>query len=413
VREFLRNKILVVSGLALSLVLGMSAPLTAQWSVRVSSLTSYDQNAFRNYLGLEDWVEQVLLNVGRQFTSEHADVALSYNGGFVFFREYSDRRFMVHGAALDATLYLAGGNFPLDVGVSFSQRFDKEAYQIFDNHQFSVYVSKRFPGVTGLPEIGVSYTNRIYPNLSDYSHSEWSVYAVARKFFPTKTTLIVRSNLGYRAFAKRVFAVTEPVDDWTEGTGWGWMRGGHGRDHWNNFPWWPGPGSTVRFLVDAPRILLLNGGVRLAQSLGETAGLSLDARGWYSPSGGGRALDRSIYGYDPSDLIFDDPFNYDGSRFTLQLTKVLWPGSQLAVGATAEKRWYRDRPALALDGQTTLDPERRDERGEFWATFQSPLRVFKLNLGTMVDVRWIDNRSNDPYYQWSGLSATVGLRMAF
>ncbi len=410
-RGFARTKILALLGLVVALIFVAAMPLAAQWSVRISSLTAYDENAFRNYLGLDDWVEQVLVNVGRQFAGEHADIALSYNGGFVFFREFSDRRFMVHGAALDATLYLAGGKFPLDAGFSFSQRFDKAAYQIFDSHQFSVYLSKRFPGVTGLPEIGVTYANRVYPNLPDYSHSEWSAYAVARKFFPTRTTLIVRSTIGYRAFAKRVVTVTEPADEWTEGSEWGWVRGGRGHGHWNNFPWWLMEGSNARFLVESPSILLLNGGVRVAQSLGGTAGLSFDARGWYSPSGGSRALDRSVYGYDPSDLIFDDPYNYDGSRFTLQLTKVLWPGSQLAVGATGEKRWYRDRPALALDGQTTLDPERRDERTEFWATFQSPLRVFKLNFGAMVDIRWIDNRSNDPYYQWSGLSATAGLRV--
>ena len=392
----------------------VARPAAAQLRVTVSSLTSYDQNAFRNYLGLEDWVQQVLLNVGKQFTGRYADVALSYNGGFIFFREYTERRFMVHGAALDATLYLAGGNFPIDAGVSYSQRFDTQTYDIFDNRQLVVYVSKRFAGVAGLPEVGFSYTNREYPNLPDYTHGEWSFYAVARKFLPTKTTLIVRSNVGYRAFAKRVYTVTEPAsEDWREGTAWGWMRGGHGRGHWQNFPWWPGPASTVRFLVDAPRILLLNGGLRLAQSLGQTLGLSLDVRGWYSPSGGGRALDRSIYGYDSSDLIFDDPYNYDGSRVTVQLTKVLWTGSQVALGATGERRWYRDRPALALDGLTTVDPQRRDRRSELWATLQSPLPVFKTSLSMMLDVRWIDNRSNDPYYQWAGLSATLGLRLGF
>ena len=210
-----------------SVVLGASA--LAQWTARVSVLSTYDQNSFRNHLRLPDWIEQVSLDLGRDVATGSLELSFGYSGGAVLFVEYPERRFWIHTLALDATLYLAGGQFPLDFGVAYGWRVDRENYAIYDHRRLDLYAAKRFPGVQGVPEVGVTYTSRTYPSLPEYSHAQWGVYALLRHFFPTRTTIILRPAFGYRAFAERVIEAEILQTVWSHGHGGhsgGWGRSG-------------------------------------------------------------------------------------------------------------------------------------------------------------------------------------------
>ncbi len=391
-------------GAAGVVLLALCLPFSAkgQWSLTAGSLSTYDANSFRNHQQLPDWVQQVTAEVGRAFVWQKAEVSLGYGATGVFFRSYPDRRFLLQRASLDISLYPRKGAPPFLVSASCGWRTDEPAYSALDHQELEVQVG-RAGRASDVPEVFAGYTRRIFPGLPEYSHSQWDLSLTLRHSFPSRTSLIVSPAVGYRIFAHKLTVVE--VEDQPQMTRWRRWRRKVGLVR-------PGRSGTVQIVEmvsEIPEVALLDGQVRLGQALGQETGLSVEGEVWYRPSKASRSLTRLDYSYDPADVLSNDPYGFDGERVSARLTRIAWSGSEIELGASAERRKYRDTPAFDLQGETQLATERKDALSEFWLTWRISLGMKWGHLGALVDARWLRSRSNDPYHTWQGWAVSLGL----
>ena len=379
----------------------------AQLGLDLNYATVWDGNAFKNYEALSDVVHQPRATLFYEHVGETQALRLFYEGSVFLFETYSDRRYFSHQLGLTGQRYLGESGTQLSWGLQGGQRFNQEAYAYYDYRHAEGYLNLLWDSPRlGQWTVGGQLRYRNYNSLSEFNFLESLAFIRGSVFLRTRTTVIGRVQLGRKGFTEPL--LSEEVVTETVGTG------GQGRGHGQG----GGTSTTVTRVVQVESaqdaVLQWTAALRLAQSLGSRTGLAVEGSAQRGLDGGGRVLSGQDGGYESEDELFDDPYSYDMDEFTGELTQMLPWNSRLRLGAAYAKKRY-DRWAYDLEGNVLEDVRRADELRWFWASLQKTVAVKHLLKGLVfsLDFIWLDNRSNDAYYDYDNRMTQLGCQLSF
>ncbi len=394
--------------LTLCAVVGLTANLAfAQWTKSISVGTSYDDNAFRNHAALSDYATQLSAYLARDYGSENWQSRLFYRGSFSIFAEYDERSYHYHQIGIAWSRILSEKGNSLNFGVNGSLRANGEVYDYYNFKDASGYGNVKLKiGPSSLTNLGYRLRGRRYSNLPELDYTEHYFFTRFTHFFQTKTTFMIEGNYGRKTYREQV---TDGSFSQWDMDDYGHHQGGRG--HWNGWSQFD-ENSTVN---SKPSVGQLLGQIRLAQSITNTTGLSTEFVVRRNPGDGIRYLSGQVSGYTTEDELFDDRYGYESEEVGATLTQLLpW---QVTFKAGLESKWknYVDRPALDLNGETLPTGElRKDKQLLTWLSLTKSFTMLGgKSVSLMGEFYWIDNKSNDLYYDYQVSLISLGITTSF
>lgn len=383
-------------------LLVFAAQSQAQWTKNLSLTTSYDDNAFRNYTGLSDYATQILAYVARDNSGDNWHSRLFYRGYVNLFTEYNDRNYHAHqlGFAWSRSLNEAGN--ALNLGVNGSLRANGDLYNYYDYREASGYGNVKFNlDPASSTNLGYKIRGRWYSNLPELSYAEHYLFARLTHVFESRTTLMLEGNYGLKIYREQTIVAS------TSGT-----NVGHYGRHSGGMGHLSGNGDNMGDSTSSQaRVSQLEGKVRLSQSLTGSTGLSVEGSLSRNPVDGVRYLAGQVSGYTTEDELFDDRYGYETEEFSTTLTQLLPLEMQFRTGLVTAWKDYVNRPALDLNGEALPSGELRNDR-QLVAWFSLD-KSFNKIVTAFAEFYWIDNQSNDQYYDYKVSLISGGLSVQF
>ncbi len=392
----------------LFLILGlMVSSVSAQVAKNISIQTSYDDNAFRNYAGLSDYATQFSLYLAKDSGGESWQSRLFYKGNYNFFTEYRERNYHYHqvGAAWSRLLNDSGN--ALNLGVNGSFRVNRNTYDYYNYKEVSGYGNFKIKfGPSTVTYFGYKIRGRWYSNIPDLTYAEHFLFVRYTHFFATKTTFMVAGNYGRKTYRQQVTDNTIFQQDMGD---YGQRQGGMGHIGRGDYF------GTTNSNVIKPSVSQWVGQLRVAQSLTSSTGLSSDFILRRNPGDGVRYLAGQVSGYTTEDELFDDRYGYQSQEFASTLTQLLpW---EMTLKSGLELKWkdYVDRPALDLSGEALISGELRSDRQVLaWLSLNKTFTLFGgKSLNVVGEFYWMNNQSNDLYYDYQVNLISLGMSTSF
>jgi len=386
----------------------------------MSVWSTADGNAFRNYQQLSDIIIQPAASVHWMTGTQARSFQISYSALFSRFQEYPARQYLSHTAGISGSRALSE-SWRLFYGMTGGLRSNRTEYQYNNYSQYAVFLNiRRFQAGGGLWLLGGRFHGMDYEYLPVYSFLETEGFLQRSRFFKTKTTMIARVHIFHKTYPETVTSIEEAREAIENTVGPG--RGeGRGRDGQGNSSGGKGNGNGGKHGsgggTDAPVFTQIQGrnitqwqaDLRLAQSIGTRTGLALQGTVRRRFQGSSRTLTYQDGGYEENDPLFDDPYSYEFDEVLVEWTRELpWRIQMKTGGAVTVKRYQT--PAFDLEGNPAGDALRKDERSRLWVEVKKTMGGGKAiqNMDVMIYYLFLNNHSNDLYFEYSGHVFSLG-----
>jgi hypothetical protein len=319
----------------------------------------YDDNIFNTSENVSDFINSFALGTAYNFESEFNNIQIYYEGNISLFQNTTSKSFNTHRIGLVETHLFSIDDNPLNAGLNYSFRNNKDEYEIYDFDQVSAYINYRYSISESdfiLP--GYIFNKNTYKNFTLYSHNEHRLFLTWISNFETQTSLTLNTEYLFKNYLEKY--------DY--------------EDYLNE-------SSLLKFRIN------------VGQSLGELTGLSAYAIYQKNLSDGSRYLisDSLIY-YEEE--IFNDIYSYDGIEAGLGFKHYFNKDIELNLEAKYLIRNYSSLPAADKNG-TELDYLREDKQFGFGAGLSFDLSNVINGLSLSAAWNYYNNNSNDYYYQYS------------
>lgn len=399
--RLIQIKWLLLLGLIL---LGANSAGLSQTTKSVTIEMAYNDNAFRNYQNLSDYVTQLNIYLARDLTTDLWAARLYYDGSLNFFAQYTDRFSHYHKVGFGASRAIGQAGSALNLGANIALNKYRTVYDYTDYVQGTGYVNYKFrPANSVIAQLGYLLKYRDYQNLPEFNHFEHQLFSRVSWFLPTNTSLIFYARYGLKYYDTQTTStvVTDSLGA-IDGKGRGSSRDS-------------GTSRVIYSEYQTPSTSQFIGSIKLGQSVTSTTGLSLKyLRRFRLGTGARYSYDfGELWTYSTEDELFDDPYSYDGQEISTALTQILPWQTTLKLGFDHYIKNYSVE-ALDLDG-LSLAETREDTREIVWfsATKRfSQKSVFK-NFQISADFYYLNNDSNDPYFRYDNSVFTFGTGFSF
>ena len=386
VRKFLYISVLVLTQAAI-----------AQFSTNIEFNSYADDNLFRS----PEPVSDILSNAGVKlnYQPKDSDLKLYYAGNFFFYRDFSERNFVLQSLGLNAfNAFGSAQQHGFYYGADFALRINGQDYDYYNYNQLYAYANLNFDLNYLFFKAGYNFRYRGYSNLTDLTNYRHYVFAQINKPFPTKTTLILEADLGHKAFAGREITPTENREVWGHG---------HGR-RWEQNVVLPSQLSVPSMT----HVVLL---ARVAQSLHPKVGVFVQYRKQISLTAQTDYINSTSYYQDEE--LFDDPFSYESDGVSAQLTWVMPWTAKLRIGGGAIQKHYVSEQAFVSASDTVgLGGLRNDENRNVFISLVKTFYFKKSFLNALefnVNYNYIFNKSNSYWYDYKNSIIGAGLSWQF
>jgi len=376
-----------------------------QWTF--SQVVLYDQNAFRNYLALPDWINQTGLTLLQEATFKSVQMRLKYSGKLTAFAEYSDRFFHAHQVSLEDAFS------PIEIvhfhsGATYQIRRYTPDLDVYEQARWSLYCDARIGAEPTAPiEAGYQFLSAGYPNLTEFSYHEHVASLRAKHFFQTRTTIM--AELG---FFRKSYTKSQSVEELhISGVrmGLGSSKGkGHGKS---------GSGMKTDTLVVARNLTIPGASqwgvrVRIAQAIAMKSGMYVEYFRKAPPEQASRYLTGQDYSYSTDDVLYDDPYTYGCHEWQLGLTQLAPWGIKLTLWGDYEEKAY---VVVAEENAAQSVEKRNDTQSTVGLELNKPLEINRVVKSVNFVLAWsyIRNQSNDGYFAYEGAVFSGGFDLKF
>ncbi|MBD3288124.1 hypothetical protein GF337_04915 [candidate division KSB1 bacterium] len=403
-----------LTAMVLILVLGCglySGTSSAQTQLTFTQTTIYDQNIFRNNLELPDWVNQTMIHLDRQFNIRSSTIRAGYTGDINFFQTYEDRLFHTHRAGIESFIPFSS-KFLLNAGGEFGIRKNKSDYDYYDYHQWLLYSRFRVRQWQTTPlQFEFQTRTKDFKNLREFSYREMLGSMQIKRFFPTKTTFI-----GQITFSSKKYLNEQRIEEFVIIEKDTLVIPGHGRGRGPKHPITRTDTSVIAHNMNIPETRQWLLSLRIAQSIFSGTGISLQYSRRFKPTQNTRYLQGQEYTYSKDDELYDDPYSYGSHEIQSVLTQLLPWKSQLKIFAEFyDKNYTYSIDSSTGDDESINSPKRFDRQtivGLYLSKKFGARRLFE-NVELYFSAFYLENRSNDPYFDFSNYSMNGGIEITF
>lgn len=343
----------------------------AQFNIYTDYQGIYDDNIFNNNQKISDFINNFSLGAAYNFESDFNNVQLYYEGSINSFREINSKSFNTHRVGLVETYLFSEDSNPLNVGLNYSKRNNRDEFEVFNFEQVSAYANFRQSiSETDFILPGYIFNWNSYPNFTLFSHNEHKFFVTWSSSFQTKTSLMLNAELNIKQYLENY-----------------------------DFEGYLNTASQFKFLIN------------VAQSLSESTGMNVFASIRKNLTDGSRYLvsDSLIY-YEEE--IFNDIYSYDGFETGLGLKHYIIEQVELSLEAKYSLRNYTSLPAADIYGNE-LGSFREDKLFGMGAGISVDLKSIVDGLSFSAAWNYFKNISNDFYYKYTNQVVSASFNYGF
>jgi len=324
-----------------------------------TSVDSYfDDNIFNNYLQESDFVNIFSGEIGYDFETESNNLEIYYIGSFNKYNINADKSAQFHKIGLVNTYLFSENGNPLNAGVNYSSRINREGYYIYDYNHLSLYANYLHSlSETNRIQIGVIGNRIDYQNFSLFSHYQLKGFLRSINSFESRTSVIVGAEIDQKLYLDKL-----EQDGLTD------------RVVQTKLHFQVGQGITDDFGISAYLFLRKN----------------LES--------GNRYFSNDDFVYYEEE-IFNDIYSNDGTETGLSFSYLISPVILAKIAGKYEIRNYTNLPAALEDG-TELNELRSDKQFSLGTFLEFGLSSILNGLSLSTSYNFISNSSNDFYYNY-------------
>lgn len=343
----------------------------AQFDLYTNYQGIYDDNIFNNNQQISDFINSFSFGSAYNIESEFNNLQFYYEGGLNYFQTTSSKSFNTHRIGIVETYLFSIDDNPLNVGINYSFRNNKDEFEVYNFDQISAYINYRHSiSETDFILPGYVFNRNNYKNFTLFSHNEHKLFLTWISNFETKTSLSLNAEFNLKQYFEEY-----------------------------NFEGYLNEATQLKFLLN------------IGQSLGENTGINGYAVIRKNLSDGSRYLlsDSLVY-YEEE--IFNDIYSYDGIETGLGLKHFFNESIQLSLEAKYLIRNYSSLPAVDKNG-TELSSLREDKLFGFGAGINFDLSGMMNGLSLSATWNYFKNNSNDYYYKYSNQIISASFEYGF
>ena len=331
----------------------------------------YDDNIFNNYLNESDFINAFTGELGYDIETEQNNFEIFYTGFFNRYYEYTDKSTTIHKFGAVNTYLFSGYDNPLNIGLNYTVRTNKEDYYIYDFNQISAYANYMHSiSESNKIQLGMIGNRINYKNFSLFSHYQLKAFLRSVNSFESRTSLTVAAEIDQKIYIEKMQS---------EGL--------------------------------ADEILQAQFYLQLGQGITDDLGLSAYAFLRKNLSGGNRYFNTVDYIYYEEEL-FNDIYSSDGITSGLTLTYLFFPNIIGKLAGGYESRNYTDLPAADENGNN-LNELRQDNQVSAGASLGFGLGKILNGLYLSLNYNYIKNTSNDYFYDYTNQIYAITLGFDF
>jgi len=355
----------------LLIVLSTSPNILAQFYFAGDIEGYYDDNIFNNYLNASDFINSFSGEIGYDFETEQNIFDIYCIGYLNRYFEYQDKSSTLLKFGLVNTYLFLEYDNPLNVGLNYTTRINKEDYYIYDYKMISAYANymhsisesnKIQPGIIG---------NKIdYENFSIFSNYQFKAFLRSINSFESRTSITIAAEIDQKLYVEK-----------------------------SQSPDYPNSLLQAQFFL------------QVGQGITENLGMSV--YGFYKKnlSGGNRYITSLDYIYYEEEL-FNDIYSSEGIETGLTLSYLFLPNFIGKFSTRYEISDYTNLPIADEEGNE-LDEFRKDNQFSFGAAFEIGLGEMLNGLYLSMNYNYFKNSSNDYYYNYQNNLFAVTLGFGF
>jgi len=374
----------------------------SQFYTNLEVTSELDDNVFRAPEPTQDFISNFSAEVGYRFNN--VDLQIDYNGNYIFFRSLKERNLSLHRLGLN--YFLSFGKEDLHtifLGVNGLTRIDGEEYKEYDYKQLYAYANIRFDLESLFIKTGYNFRFRDYTNFTELNNVRHYLFLQLNKSFVTRTTAILETNLGYKAFTTPILYAT------LEGN----MPGGGGNGPGSGMPIYSSYPVTLSSTVPPMGQLILIG--RVAQSVVEKLGIYIQYRKQINLSDQITSITGNDFYQDEE--LFDDPFSYEGEEISTQLTWIMpWSMRVQMGGSVADKRYINELAFTSALDSVGSGGQRLDKQNYLFFNLTKTFNINRAWLNALmvnVYLQYTNNKSNSYWYNYSNHLLGGGIQWRF
>lgn len=341
--------------------------LNAQFNLYTDYQGIYDDNIFNNYQQISDFINNFSFGSAYNFESDYNNVQLYYEGSLNYFRELKSKSFNSHRIGIVETHLFAEDDNPLNAGINYSFRNNKDEFEVFNVEQISAYANYRQSvGESNFILSGYIFNKNIYPNFNLFSHIEHKLFLTWSSSFQTKTSVALNAEINLKNYLEQY--------DFEE------------------------------YLNKASQIKIM---LNIGQSIEEGTGIRLYGLVRKNLNDGSRYLlsDSLIY-YEEE--IFNDIYSYEGIETGVSLKHFFNSSVELDLEAKYLIRNFSSLHAADIFG-TELSNLRKDKLAGIGAALIINLSSLVNGLTFSTNWNYFHNASNDAYYKYTNQIISVSI----
>jgi len=360
-------------------------PLTAnaQWNFNISTENEYNDNPFRSQLPTETFINSLNFDLRKEFDL----FSLQYSGNYFNFSAVPERNFYMH--QLSASVSFENGA----MGIIAEQRLGKDIYTYFDYTNITGYYTHQFNiedyYLTLTPNLSLTK----YPGISILDNSKISLSTLLNHGFDSGTTVILGG-----AFTFKKYLNPTQYGEYTY------------LDENNSL-------VTERYIdQNISSLTQILSFARIAQSVTPTTGIAAQFTNRSILSGVASFVKDLNMIYGDESEIFDDPVNYEGNNYSVEVTQILFDDLTLKGSLFLNNKFYPSQGVYDQANNYDTGIMRSDKQKIFNFTLNKSFPLgdsesINLNLG--LQYQWIDNSSNSTLFNYRSNSVNLSLGIEF
>lgn len=331
----------------------------------------YDDNIYNNYLNTADYINSLSFGGAYNFESEFNNFQIYYEGVLGDYTTNKFKSFNTHKLGIVNT-HLFGEDYnPLNVGINYTIRNNRDDFTIYDFRQLSAYANYRHTiEETNFLIGGYIFYRNEYPNFNVFSNYEQKAFIKWISNFESLISVMFSTELNYKTYFEQY-----------------------------NFNGYANDGSFVRVHLN------------IGQSLGENTGANLFASYRKNLSQKSRyVISDSLIFYEEE--IFNDLYAFNSFEVGFGFTQIIDENIKLSSELKYSPKYFTSLYSADEFGNE-LEALREDKQVSFGIGIEYQLTKILEGLGISATFNFIKNNSNDFYYDYSNQIYSVSIGYGF
>lgn len=345
--------------------------LFSQFNIYSDYQLIYDDNIYNNYLNTADYINSLSLAGAYNFESEVNNFQIYYEGVFGDYNKNKIKSFNTHKIGVVNT-HLYGDDYnPLNVGLNYTLRNNRDDFTIYNFQQLSVYANYRQNiKETNFLIGGYIFYRNEYPNFNVFSNNEHKAFIKWISNFESLTSVMISTEFNYKTYFEQY-----------------------------NFNGYANDGAFLK--------LHLN----IGQSLGVNAGANLFASFRKNLSEKSRyVISDSLVFYEEE--IFNDLYAFNSFEVGVGLTTIIINDLKFSSELRYSPKYFTSL-YIADEFGIELEALREDKQISFGIGIEYQLSKILDGLGISATFNFIKNNSNDFYYNYSNQIYSLSIGYGF